>query len=606
MATVSHLLSQLNSTELEKERAKLLCSIAWELRTSEPDRAIEYANQSLQLARNIQCSQSIRQAVDALGTIYKNKGNYEEAKNYYNQALQIAKANPRTIDISATYCNLGIVHTLQGDFENGSEFFFKALRIGEKNDNKKIISNAYNNLGLLFELQNDFDTALTYHKKSLENYKEVRNSSGMAYAYNNTANVYKNMGEYRMAQSFYFKALSILELTGDKYGMAHSYCWIGEVYLTTKKYNLALDFLFKALNIQEEISDRRGQAETLKNISNVYIKQRKPTGALAFSKRSLEVAQEIGAKSRILDAYKSLSDSYQMINKHRKAYEYYVSYVKIKEALFNEEKTKTINNLHSKYEAEKKDQQIAQLNKEQELLQKMNEDLKEFTSKASHDLKEPLRMINSFSDLLETRYSSKLDQAGIEFVSMIKNSSERMRQLLEDLLEYAVAGIKPENLELVDLNETLKQVTNNLYLTIKETEAVIESDQLPAIQSFGAGMIQLFQNLISNSIKFAKEDINPIIKILAGEEGENYTLTFIDNGIGIEKKNQQMVFDIFHRIHPKNKYEGTGIGLATCKRIVENLGGTIRLESEENEGTTFFITFPKEPLSLRVQKEALN
>jgi len=168
-----------------------------------------------------------------------------------------------------------------------------------------------------------------------------------------------------------------------------------------------------------------------------------------------------------------------------------------------------------------------------------------------------------------------------------------MQRLLDDLLNYSRLGRGKYKQKMVALDDVLFVVINNLMVTMNETQTAVCANPLPSIRTSSTEMTQLFQNLISNAIKFRKDNVIPRIKIRAKEEGKNFLFEVRDNGIGIAKENQQKVFALFERIHSTNEFEGTGIGLATCEKIVKNMGGKIWLESELGVGTTFFFTIPK-------------
>lgn len=228
---------------------------------------------------------------------------------------------------------------------------------------------------------------------------------------------------------------------------------------------------------------------------------------------------------------------------------------------------------------------LFQLNEE---LIRSNRELEQFAYVASHDLQEPLRMVSSFTQMLARRYKDKLDDDANEFIQFAVDGAFRMQSLINDLLEYSRVGTKGKNPELIDLHVILGQAISNLGLKIKEKNALITNDDLPEIFADGRQMQQLFQNLIDNALKFSNS--SPIIHISSGTDGEDYLFSVQDNGIGIEPQYYEKIFQIFQRLHAKEDYPGTGIGLAICRRIVERHGGKIWVESKPGEGTKFFFT----------------
>jgi PAS domain S-box-containing protein len=230
----------------------------------------------------------------------------------------------------------------------------------------------------------------------------------------------------------------------------------------------------------------------------------------------------------------------------------------------------------------------AELNQKSEELARSNQELEQFAYVASHDLQEPLRMVNSYVQLLSNRYKDKLDKDANEFIAFAVDGSNRMRALIQSLLEYSrVNRAKP--FERIDTNEVVKEVEHDLKNIITENNAVIKIENLPVIVGDTVLIGQLFQNLIINAIKFRGVD-NPEIIISGKKINNEYLFSVKDNGIGIKKEYFEKIFTIFQRLHGADKYPGTGIGLAICKKIVARHGGKIWLESEPGKGSTFYFT----------------
>ncbi len=226
-------------------------------------------------------------------------------------------------------------------------------------------------------------------------------------------------------------------------------------------------------------------------------------------------------------------------------------------------------------------------------LERSNQDLEQFAFVASHDLQEPLRMISSFMDLLTKKYSHKLDEKGLQYIYFATDGAKRMRQIILDLLDYSRAAKHTEGKEVVNINEVLSEFKQLRRKLISEKSAEITSNRLPILYTYKAAITQALHCLIDNALKYSADDTQPIIKINAVEEEKEWKLSIKDNGIGIEPEFFDKIFFIFQRLHNKDKYSGTGIGLSIAKRHVEFLGGKIWLESNPGHGTTFYFTIPK-------------
>lgn len=226
-----------------------------------------------------------------------------------------------------------------------------------------------------------------------------------------------------------------------------------------------------------------------------------------------------------------------------------------------------------------------------EELKRSNAELEQFAYVASHDLQEPLRMITSYVQLLEKRYKHKLEGDAIDFINYAVDGANRMQTLIRSLLEYSrVNRAKP--FEYVDLDETMEEVMRDLEVAIKESKAQIEYGKMPVVFGDAVLLGQLFFNLIANAIKF-RTDKPVTVKIDYKEQDDEFLFSIKDNGIGIPMEYKEKIFVIFQRLHTKDKYPGTGIGLAICKKIVEKHKGKIWVESEPDNGATFYFTLKK-------------
>ncbi|MEW6498465.1 MAG: PAS domain S-box protein [Cyanobacteriota bacterium] len=241
-------------------------------------------------------------------------------------------------------------------------------------------------------------------------------------------------------------------------------------------------------------------------------------------------------------------------------------------------------------------EEITERRKAQEKLQQLNEeliqsnrDLEQFAYVASHDLQEPLRTVTSYAQLLARKYQGNLDAKADKYINYIVEGAARMQQLIEDLLEFSRVGTRAKQLVPTDCENLLNQVLENLKIAIAESRTRVTHDPLPTVMGDETQLIQLFQNLIGNAIKFRGEEV-PRVYISVEQREKEWLFSIRDNGIGIETEYFDRIFTIFQRLHSKSEYPGTGIGLAVCKKIVERHGGHIWVESEPSAGTTFHFT----------------
>ena len=363
--------------------------------------------------------------------------------------------------------------------------------------------------------------------------------------------------------------------------------------------------------------------------------------------------------NREAEFHHALAIGYQRIDRIEDAYPHLSQYASLKDRIVNQEQQKRMDQVQFKYELEKQGREIGLLNQEVELLhrkeaidrrfrqfyiasfalvalllalfiywyrlqrahnsilqeknekinqqndmlQHLNAELKQFAYIASHDMREPLRSIGAFSSLLQRRHGEKLDESGKEYLSFIREAVDRMSALLTDLLDYSKINSQ-QSTEWIDMKGIIQTVKSNLnhQLTTTEGEIVVQRKGIPYLDAVPTQMMQLFQNLISNSLKFRKPDINPVVEVAGFSQDGGHVMTIKDNGIGIDPKYKEKVFGMFSRLNNKEKFEGTGIGLATCKKIVQQHGGKIWVESEEGVGSTFFIWMPKKRVTFSEKK----
>jgi two-component system sensor kinase len=240
---------------------------------------------------------------------------------------------------------------------------------------------------------------------------------------------------------------------------------------------------------------------------------------------------------------------------------------------------------------QKVSQRTADLNARKDELARSNRELEQFAYVASHDLQEPLRTVSSYCKLLVQRSEGQLDDKSRQYVEQAVEAAGRMRTLIKDLLTYSRVGRTGNPFQSINCNNVVDQALANLSLRIEETEAKVTRDELPAVHGDPTQLLQLFQNLIGNAIKFRGER-QPHVHITAEREDSKWLFKIRDNGIGMEPENYERVFLIFQRLHNRESYAGTGIGLAVCKKTVEQHGGQIWVESELGQGSTFYFTLP--------------
>lgn len=278
---------------------------------------------------------------------------------------------------------------------------------------------------------------------------------------------------------------------------------------------------------------------------------------------------------------------------------------------YRDENGKVIGILHNSRDITERKAAERQLRNYTYKLEQSNRELQEFAYVASHDLQEPLRKVQAFGDRLEKKCAADLSEEGRDYVNRMKNAAVRMQNLINDLLTFSRVSTKTQPFQPINLNKIAEEVVSDLEVRIEQTGGCVEIGELPTLDADAVQMRQLFQNLIGNALKFHRTDEKPLVKVFAetvssngasfqlnGEEiqvggNENFCRIVVeDNGIGFDEKYLDRIFTVFQRLHGRAEYEGSGIGLAVCRKIVERHGGQITAISKEGAGATFFIDLP--------------
>jgi light-regulated signal transduction histidine kinase (bacteriophytochrome) len=225
-------------------------------------------------------------------------------------------------------------------------------------------------------------------------------------------------------------------------------------------------------------------------------------------------------------------------------------------------------------------------------LERSNRELEQFAYVASHDLQEPLRMVSNYTQLLARRYKDQLDTDANEFIDFAVDGAKRMQDLIHDLLEYARVGTRGKEFKPTPLGLVVADALANLSNAIDEAKAEVVINDLPTLSCDATQLAQVCQNLLANAIKFHRPGQTPVVRVSAHRGEGAWAVAVADNGIGIDPKYFERIFQMFQRLHGRSEYPGTGIGLALCRKIVERHGGTIRVESAPGQGTTFIFTIP--------------
>jgi len=371
-----------------------------------------------------------------------------------------------------------------------------------------------------------------------------------------------------------------------------------------------MSFSDRANELLEDLGDVNAKSINVLNFAKLAHHSGDFEIAILHLKEGVEISKKVRNEENEIACYRLLAEFYKDKKDFENAFQFKSLYAEKQEDYLKKQRNRQILDQEITFATREKEQQIealtqanqlqAMLLKKQEEVERaneqltqVNEELKQFAYVASHDLKEPLRMIGSYTQIINRKYASDIDDNTQAYFHYVIDGVERMNNLLDGLLKYATVGRGAQELKVINLNDTLLICQANLRLLIEETNTKLEVDELPSILGISSLISQLFQNLILNAIKFRNKDTFPEISIKSEEREKEYLIAIKDNGIGIKEEYKERIFVIFQRLHAQTDYEGTGIGLAICHKIMQRMGGKIWVDSEYGNGSTFFFTFPK-------------
>jgi signal transduction histidine kinase len=537
--------------------------------------------------------------------------------------------------------HLAQIHRRRQDFEKLDTFSRSLLDIARQIKDEALEATALLNLGIVRSIESDYRSAMTHFVESLEQSERVGFRSNVAHCLINIGNVYANLFNYEDAFDRYNTALtSYADVLNENTRIAVNLN-IGNLCHATEQYDLANAHFEKGLEIADknDKSDMSAHAHTLicrtlladnrsnearlhletgatnhpihlLNIAEIHFAEGNTEGATQQTVNGIDAAKNAKDDTSELRGFRLLADIYEKIGDFKRAFKAEKVYSTKQIDYLRMQRSMHALDLEIRFSLREKQQRIEELTKENSFqgilleksdqiaqqntqLKQANEELQQFAYITSHDLKEPLRMIGSFSQIIQQSYAAKLGGESAMYFRYINDGVTRMNALLDALLQYATIGKIEIEAENVDISEVVGIAKDNLHVKIEETYGNIMCGELPKVVSMQSLLVQLFQNLIGNALKFNRLNSRPIILVNAEDKRDHWLFSVEDNGIGIDKEHRDRIFVIFQRLHGRDKYEGTGIGLSICQKIVHQLGGRIWVESEPSKGATFFFTLPK-------------
>ncbi len=600
------LLNLLEKTTETNKKAEVLFELCKANYHTSLNSAVIYLEKLLKLAPNIKNTDFLIQIYQFSGSLYRAKGDYEKALEHDLKGLKLLENNSNQIKKAKLLNNVGIDFYRLYDYTKALKYFKESQIISINNNDSISIGNSYNNIGMIYDDMNKLDSALMFYKKAKKIYTAINEKDAIADVLNNFAGV------------FYKK----------------------------NNFDKVLLYAQQSLEIQKELGNKKKIAYTLINIGVLYFSIKNYSKAIEYELEGIKVAEEIGSVPLIRFGSKNIAEAYAKINDFENAYKFHLKYSVANDSIFNKDKVSSMNDMQTKYETEKKEQQISILEKEanirdlkiqkitillistsvlivlilsiivilyrqnkqkekiNKLLETKNDKLNilnatkdKFFAIISHDLKNPLSAFCNITNSLETYFNEIEKDELHNYIKDLNKSSAELQNLLQNLLQWAAMQnnrliSNPEKINLPEIiNENISLLKNNadkkqIKLNSKiQNRTTIYADVL---------MIKtVFRNLLSNAIKFTEK--NGKIEIMAKTTGKYIEIELKDNGIGINQEDISKLFriDVDTKKIGNSPEKGTGLGLILAKEMLEKNNGQISVKSKIGKGTSFFITLPK-------------
>ena len=562
----------------------------------------DFIEESLQKAELAEESEKVGELLLSMSNYYSLvKRDFDKCIDYIHRAKPYFDLDDNR-RAGYYYGSLGINYHFFYKLSEAQDAYLTSIQYMEEVDDLtpeeiQRLATIYYNLYILFSFT---DLALLdrrYLDRAIELYKIHDYKPGLVFCYGAIINDLDKADKINEAMEYAGIRLALAEELNDKLQIAFSSSTMGVLYAKMGKREEAMSYLGKA----KEFFFSTNIAQFLSSFYDENAQAHLALGdyeeAINLFQQAIKLYNSLDSTLNLSKLYRLLSEAYDKAGRYQEALEYQRKYSKMLLDNFKIDKVLYMSAVQNDFERQQQERETAMLKQKSEevrqyanQLEQSNEELKQFAHAASHDLREPVRMIVSYAELLEMSLKGQLTKEQHELFGYLKEGGKRINEMIAGILSFSKVNNHNE-LTRINLNEILQSVKNNLKPAISAKEAVIESDTLPMVLTNSVLMIQLFQNLLSNAIKYNNSK-PPIVKISCRQESGFFEFRVSDNGIGIEDDYRDKVFDIFTRLQNRQHHSGSGIGLAICKKIVDRLGGEIRNQSNDSGGTDFIFTLP--------------
>lgn len=608
----------------------------------------------------------LAEVIFAMGSAYEVNNRKKEAIGLYNQADSIANLLSIPWLNYAISNSKGMVYSDLGEFDTAIENYQEALNIAEKDNDRDGISAACNNIAILYTELKVYDKAQELLEKSYLLSQQTGDEHGRAIALSNMADIQIEKENWDKAIEYFHRSLAIVDSLNLQFGILHTNLKLGMVYQQKEMLEISEQYCQKAYKMAKELGFKSKIGMSALGLAEIKLAEGDHLNSISKAKEALEFVHQFNSKKQVADVFKCLSKNYEAIGDFKMALQYQKAHEIQQDSFFDEEKIAKFSALEYQFSTKKKEaentllkaqmlkkeatieqrtmmvwviglvllmfglaiwflyyqnkqrhrynqqleQQVAERTQHLELSNKKlstaNQELEQFAYITSHDLKEPLRNISGFSSLIRRNIQQSKYENIVEYLEFISQNTRQMHALIEDILSFSKVSKTTKVTKTISLALILEKVKNDLQLLISEKKGQIVYED-PKLQNHAAKILlpfqisMVFKNLIENGLKYNKHG-SPKVTIGYMQKTDCHLFTVQDNGIGIDANYHQKVFEMFKRLHHRGEYSGSGVGLAICKKVVQNLNGEIKIRESAEVGTVFELEIPVSEKMVEVEE----
>lgn len=646
-------LEQLLSTLTEDtQKVNILNELSHLYHNNDIQQTFVYANEAFELTNRLNYTKGKAKALYNLCLANAISGNLSLAIKFNDKAIHLTDSIQAYRLLVKNYTVKGILQDKATNPEIAIQFHQKAFDLAEQKNYPSGIVYACFNLGDTYMKMEKFGKARAYYEKATSAGEAMNRKRDIAWGNRSIAQTYYEEKKYKKADIHFEIALNIAHKIDDKRSLSFTLGEFAKNHLQLGNKELAEQYMLESIQIIQSVGDNEGEVIGLHDLAKLYLETKRPNETIKICNQALSINKQTKVSNLQLSLLDFLSDAYAQKKSYKTAYEIKQLAAAKKDSLNYANKLNLTVELEAKYQSKRKEAENALLKAEQihqsdviaqqksiniflvivtlllallgyvalkayrnkrrnnllleekvlertlalqktnKQLVQSNEELSRFAYVASHDLREPLRNITNFTELLKKELASSPKKDVLQFMEFIHKNTNHMNNLIMDTLAFTQLSDKEIKKTPVNLNQTIKNIKSSIASTLENRKATIDIRQpLPTVFATEGLIFSIFKNLIENGITY-NESATPIICINHSIKDKDYIFSIKDNGIGIPKEYQDTVFKMFKRLQNREKYEGSGMGLANCKKIIDKLGGRIWVESDGVNGATFFFTLP--------------